>query len=449
VDGDIEVAEVHTPLLEGYAGVFYTDEDRIEISEDLDELTIVHEASHAWFNSNLWVGRWINEGFADEYASRVLDEVSVGGLRPDTVSPTSDGAIDLNLWSHPGRIADDETDKREHFGYEASWTVVQSLVDEIGEESMRAVLRAAHANQTAYLGTGEPETVTIKNDWRRFLDLLQEMGGSDGAEEAFRRWVITTDQEALLDSRREARAAYASLLDAGKGWLPGYVIRDPLGRWEFNRATTGIEEASAILALRDDIDTRALELGVAPPGSLRAAYEGAAEDLGSVRDLAVAQLATATDLDAAADLVAADRDVFTSIGLIGEDPAAALSAASAAFSAGDTTSADAAADTVAARMTGAADAGRTRAIVGGLGGAALLGLGAGGAVAVYRRRRVGVVGELPPFVLAAEAAPTTGTDSPDEPSSVADPYATLGDPRPPEPLGDGPAEPGHAEGDDR
>ena len=42
--------EVHTPLLEGYAGFFYTDEDRIEISEDLDELTIIHEASHAWFN---------------------------------------------------------------------------------------------------------------------------------------------------------------------------------------------------------------------------------------------------------------------------------------------------------------------------------------------------------------------------------------------------------------
>ena len=172
VEGDIEVAEVHTPLLEGYAGVFYTDEDRIEISEDLDELTIIHEASHAWFNSNLWVGRWINEGFADEYAARVLDEVSIGGLRPDTVSPTSDGAIELNLWTHPGRIADADTDQREHFGYEASWTVVRTLLDEIGEESMRAVLAASNANQAAYRGAGETETVTIKNDWRRFLDLL-------------------------------------------------------------------------------------------------------------------------------------------------------------------------------------------------------------------------------------------------------------------------------------
>ncbi len=448
VEGDLEVAEVHTPLLEGYAGVFYTGEDRIEISEDLDELTIVHEASHAWFNPNLWVGRWINEGFADEYAARVLDEVSDGGFRPDTVSPTSDGAIDLNLWSHPGRIADDETDQREHFGYEASWTVVRTLLDEIDEESMRAVLSAANASEAAYRGAGEPETVTIKNDWRRFLDLLEEAGGSDGAEETFRRWVVSTEQEALLDTRREARAAYASLLDAGDGWLPGYVIRDPLGRWEFGRATSGIADASAILTLRDDIAARAAELAVVPPTSLRAAYEGATEDLRTVRDLATAQLATATDLVAAADLADAERDVLTSIGLIGEDPGAMLSAASAAFAGGDTAGADAAADSVTALMTGAPDAGRTRALVGGLAGVGVLALGGGGVVAIYRRRRTSVV-ESVPFALVGDPATAPAALTPDEPSSGADPYATLGDPRPPEPIGDRPVDPGHAEGDDR
>ena len=265
VEGDIEVAEVHTPLLEGYAGVFYTDEDRIEISEDLDELTIVHEASHAWFNSNLCVGRWINEGFADEYASRVLDEVSVGGLRPDAVSPTDDGAIDLNLWSHPGRIADDETDKREHFGYEASWTVVQSLVDEIGEESMRAVLSAANANQTAYPGAGEPETVTIKNDWRRFLDLLEEAGGSDDAEGTFRRWVVSTDQEALLDARRGTRAwpmprcwrparagcrATSSAIRSGAGSSAGRRRPSTRRRRSLRSATTSTPGPPSLASLR-------------------------------------------------------------------------------------------------------------------------------------------------------------------------------------------------------
>ncbi len=50
VDGALSVSEVHTPLLEGYAGFYDAESDKITISEDLDDLTIVHEASHAWFN---------------------------------------------------------------------------------------------------------------------------------------------------------------------------------------------------------------------------------------------------------------------------------------------------------------------------------------------------------------------------------------------------------------
>ena len=136
VEGDIEVAEVHTPLLEGYAGVFYTDEDRIEISEDLDELTIVHEASHAWFNADLFVGRWINEGFADEYASRVLDEVSVGGLGPGR------GLADVDGRDRAQRLGASRPDRRRRDRATASTSAtrrrgrsIRALVDEIGEDA--------------------------------------------------------------------------------------------------------------------------------------------------------------------------------------------------------------------------------------------------------------------------------------------------------------------------
>jgi hypothetical protein len=458
VDGEMEVAEVHTPLLEGYAGVFYTDEDRIEISEDLDELTIIHEASHAWFNPNLFVGRWINEGFADEYAARVLDEVSVGGLRPDAVSPSSEGAVELNLWEHPGRIDDEETDQREHYGYEASWTVIRTLLDEIGEESMRKVLAAADASHTAYVGAGDPETVTIKNDWRRFLDLLEEAGGSDRAEEEFRHWVVAPEQEQQLDSRRQAREAYAALLDAGAGWRPGYVVRDPMGRWEFARATGEIAAATEILATRDRVAALSAELGVAPPGSLRVAYEEAADSLDAARELANDHLATAMALDAAADRVAAERDVFTSLGLIGEDPAGGLTGATAAFSTGDSDAASSGAAAVGSLVTGAADVGRTRALAGGLAGASVLALGAGGAYAMHRRRQSRVLGPALVNVRSldeqAVAPAFASPDAPQDSSSVSPPnppdsYATLGDPRQAEPDADAPAPPGDAQGDDR
>jgi hypothetical protein len=45
VTSQLVVTEVYSPLLEGYAGIYYTAEDRIEISEDLDDLVIVHELS--------------------------------------------------------------------------------------------------------------------------------------------------------------------------------------------------------------------------------------------------------------------------------------------------------------------------------------------------------------------------------------------------------------------
>ena len=58
-------------------GIFYTFEERIEISEDLDPVTIIHEASHAWFNAGLFTERWIFEGLAQEYAWRA--QLAVGG----------------------------------------------------------------------------------------------------------------------------------------------------------------------------------------------------------------------------------------------------------------------------------------------------------------------------------------------------------------------------------
>ena len=441
VEGEIEVAEVHTPLLEGYAGVFYTNRDLIEISEELDELTIIHEASHAWFNSDLFVGRWINEGFADEYGSRVLDEVSVGGLRPRGLTPTSEGAVRLNDWSHPGRIADEETDARESFGYEASWTVIRDLVEEIGEEEMRAVFEAADARLTAYVGGREPEAVAIQNDWRRFLDLLESVGGSTGAEELFRRWVVTTEQEAALDERARLRQAYADLVAAGDGWLPGYAIREPLGQWQFSRAGERIEVAGRILADRGRIATLAAELGVDPPGSLRAAFEGAATEDELDRALALAgeQLEVATALQETDAAVAAGRDPFTIIGLIGEQPEVDLETATTRFASGSENRAAADAAAIRALLDTADDTGRGRTLAGGGVALAVGGLGAV-AVAMRRRPRSAVPETGPPG--ASEMPATDGSIEGDAGADETRPYATLGGRWTSEPATDrSPAEP--------
>lgn len=445
---ELEVAEVHTPLLEGYAGVFYSGENRIEISEELDELTILHEASHAWFNGALFEGRWINEGLADEYAARVLDDVSVGGLAPEPVSRDDPAAVPLDQWLHPGRIADAETAAREHYGYEASWRVIRDLVAEVGEEGMRDVFAAADAGLTAYAGAGPREPVFGPADWRRFLDLLEEVGGSTTAEPLFRRWVVAPWQVEILGERLTVRAAYAALVEAGAGWRPGFPIRDRMARWDFVGANLQIGRARAVLATRDEIAAVAGRLGLRPPVSVRRAYEGSAT-LERVAELAAEQLAALAALDAAGRAVAAERDPFASLGLLGEDPAAALAAARADFEADRMAATGAAAAEVSALVAGAAETGRGRALAGGGIGGALAVAGAGVAIALRRRRRAAFESATAAPTAIAAGLAATG----DEPSALAgvpagaDPYATLGPPHPEAAADERPAGPERGGGD--
>jgi hypothetical protein len=420
VTGDLGVYEVHTPLLEGYAGVYYTESDRIEIGEDLDDLTILHEASHAWFNGDLFSGRWIAEGFADEYASIVLRELGLGRPAPDSVSPSAAAAVRLNAWQHPGRIDDQTTDDRESYGYNASWTTMRALVEEIGIDGMRKVIGAAASKRTAYPGTGAPETVAGVTDWRRFLDLLEEVGGAAGAEALFRRWVTEPHQDEILDDRAAARAAYAALVEAGDGWLAPYAVRSKLDGWDFGRAEAAIDEAEEVLVSREAIEQRVTTLGIVPTGKLEAAYESATVDLADARELAEEQLATLDALAVARGALARERGVFTTIGLIGADPEAEFAAAAAAFEQDDLVNAAEDAADVRTTVEGASEVGRGRAVTAGAaaGGAFVLGTGA---IFVARRRRRGRVEAANTF----EAVPRSGSTD----AGATGPYATLpGDP---------------------
>lgn len=428
VVGDLSVFEVHTPLLEGYAGVFFQGQDKIEVSEDLDDLTIIHEASHAWFNSDLFDGRWINEGLADAYAARTLGHLGDGPWEPEAVSPTDRAAVRLVDWVHPGRITDDVTDAREQYGYNASWTVMRSILTEIGEPGMQDVFKAAQSHQIAYVGAGTPETMTGSNDWRRLLDLLDEVGHSQRSDDLFRRWVVTPAQADTLDQRAAARTAYAALVSAGGDWRAPYYVRGPLSDWSFQAATDRIAEATALLGRRDGIASIAARLGLSVPGDLRGAYETARDSLDEANHIADRETAAARALATATEAVGAPRAPLVTLGLLGAAPEADLAAARSAFSAG-TVDAQAEAMAVTALIDRAVSVGRARfiaAIV--VAAVVLLAL----AVVMIRRRR----GQRLASGLAATGAaegPGGGDLSGEGDVSVAAadgdaPYATLADP---------------------
>ena len=418
VTGDLSVFEVHTPLLEGYAGVFFQGQDKIEISEDLDDLTIIHEASHAWFNSDLFDGRWINEGLADTYAAKTLDGIGMGGWAPNHVSPTDRAAVRLVDWVHPGRITDETTDAREQYGYDASWTVMSSLLVDVGSPQMRHVLTAAQDHQIAYVGIGDPETVSGANDWRRLLDLLNEVGRSHIADDVFRRWVVNDAQAEDLDARAAARTAYAALVKAGADWRAPFYVRGAMSDWDFAAATTRITEATAVLARRDAIAAIAGPLGVTPPSGLRTAYQTAHDSLDDANHVADTEMAAARALATATEAVGAPRAPLVVLGLLGTAPEAGLTAARSAFGAG---AADAAtqATAVTALIDGAVSIGRGR-LLAGIAVLVLLVVVLVIATVVLRRRRQRrrALG----LALAGSDSTLTGAGS-----EAATPYATLAD----------------------
>jgi hypothetical protein len=423
---DLNIRERYTPALEGYAGIFFQEEQRIDVSEDLDPVIIVHEASHAWFNDLLFSERWIYEGLAQEYAWRV--QQAVGGddggaaAYPD---PNDPGYVLLHEWTFPRVIRDQETDDRERYGYQASFWVIHNVVTAVGVEHMREVFASADAQTTAYPGAGRAEAVP-RAGWKTFLDLVERIERPDSLEfdDMLRDLVLTPGEADQLADRATARKAYRALLDAGDGWLPGWYVRRSMGEWRFDVAQSHIAEAQTVLDLRGQVDAAAAALELEPNGALRDAYEGAQAGFADATAVAQAELDALSAIADARTKVEAEPDLVSTIGLLGETPDAPYAAARGAFEGGDMAMARTSALAAAALVTGAAAVGQGRlAIAIGIAVALLL-LVIVMAVLVRRRRRRAVAlaaGATFETVALEAGAPEPGAPEP----APGEPYATL------------------------
>ncbi len=423
VSGELVVTEVSSGEIAGYAGSYDSIDEEIQISEDLDEHVIVHEAAHAWFNRGMFAQRWITEGLADAYAASVVAALNDGKpLDPEPVGPFDRVAFRLNAWPPPSRI-DDDTSKSEAYGYDASWTVMRDLVNEMTEARMRDVFDAAAAETLTYVGAGPAETSDLSRDWRGFLDLTEDVGGSTEATALFEKWVVTTTEKPELAARATARARYKALVETGGDWLPGIVIRKPMGGWKFKDAEGAMASAETVVADRDGLRAIVTELGLAFPAALEPAYELAdsSDDLAAL-DARIADWVTATaSLRAARDALAVEREPLVVLGLYGSQPDAGYASGLSAWAAGDDAGAVSGSAATMAALAGAAEIGRSRAIQAGLAVIVamlvvlLVAIVATWLVSRYRRRAPVAAAPLALAVGSAGEAAAGGTDS----------YATL------------------------
>lgn len=384
IDEPVDVRESHTPYLYGYAGWFSISTNDLEVGEDLDIDTALHELSHAWF-SDLWFSeRWLVEGFAQVYASKGVEELGGTPLKPRAIFTDVVSAVLLNEWGEPSFSPDEDSAAREEWGYNASFYIVLQIAEELGDDNMRAVLNAVANDLTAYPGDGTPEKSATTTDWRRFLDLVEQIGGSAETAELLEKYVLTSSDISSLDDRTAARAKYHELLEHGGEWAAPVVVRNRMAAWNFERATELMLAAEEVLELRAQLDARANDLETAyPVNDLERLYEDSDDTLDEAKAATQEYIHTADALLAAIARDAEGDGFFGSIGLIGADLAGPLAEAKEAFAAGDHARARDLALGVIDQIDDAVGAGQIRVfIVGGALAVAVL-----ATVVIIRRRR--------------------------------------------------------------
>jgi hypothetical protein len=330
---DLVVTETVTPYLYGYGGWYRRGDNTIEIGDALDPRVIVHEMSHVWLNDLLFDERWIDEGLAQEYAARAIAK-SGGKLEsPKGINTRDAGVVRLQEWPQVN-LQDEISRARETYGYNASWFVVRRLTTEIGMTGMRRVIVAASSEAMPYLGSKNPQAAAGAGTWKRFLDYLDETGGSKAADALFATYVAPKSDTALAE-RKQARAAYAQFVARSGGWTPPLVIRQAMTDWNFGFAGRQIDRAKSVTTVRDAIEKTVRPLGLHTPASLKQAYQDEATELSLVRKTANDELSAATELVSASDAVNGQHGLFTKIGLIGAKHHADLSRAQQSFETGN------------------------------------------------------------------------------------------------------------------
>lgn len=347
VSSELTITESSAPHVYGYGGWYDAVTHVIEINDELDPVVVLHELSHAWFNRRLTTERWFTEGLAELYAHRALAELEESASSPEPLPSDHPGAQPLLTWEQvPFASAD-----ADEYVYTTAWWLLDQVYDEVGASGMSAVLNAAADRQIPYRARpeAEPEEVTGRVDWRRVLDLMQEVAGSDAALDLFREHVLGPDELPLLDDRDEARSSYAGFVDSAGGWPAPLELREAMTLWRFDEVDALVAEARQVLHQRDDVVAVISAYGVDELPALEASY-GAATVIADVAADAEAYVLAAETIAAAQQRDGGVGGVLTEVALLGASVDARLTAAAESLAAGDPEAAEGAAARVLAEV---------------------------------------------------------------------------------------------------
>jgi len=351
----------------GYAGLFDPAQGLVEVAYYADDLVVLHEAAHAWFNGSLLADRWADEAFASYYGLAAAKALKVAGTGSALTKELRKSAIPLNAWGPVGK----ETGTVEDYGYAATLELAKAIAERAGPDGLRAVWADAAGRVGAYqpepanaaagvASSAEPEKIAGPPDWRALLDLLEaETPASYG--DLWRTWVARNEDLPLLADRGDARLRYDTVVEQAADWRLPRPIRDAMRAWRFDEATTLLDAAADVLTRRAAIGSAAAIAGLTPPTTLRDAFQ-ATDGFTAALDEAVAEVAAIARYQAAVDAEPVTSDLVVQAGLWGSTPEVDLAKARTSFAAGDLASTATSADAARSAWTSAADVGRGRVV---------------------------------------------------------------------------------------
>jgi hypothetical protein len=340
------------------AGRFDPRDPRIEIAYYAGPEVVLHELAHTWFNGGLLQDRWANEAFASLYAEQAAAALGEPLGSPELTPELEASKLPLNAWGLPGEAPP----AVEAYGYAASLDLARAIAARAGADGLAGVWTAIERGDVAY---GQASGAESPADWRTLLDLLEERTGLNFSD----LWladVVRPEEAGLIYARASARREYASLVTASGDWTVPATIRASMRAWQFDAARASMAKATETIAARDRLRQAAAAAGLATPESGEVAFAGGQLDVAAA-DIGAAQSAAGA-IAAAGRARPADPGPLAELGLLGTDPAAALRSARAAFEAGDSATAYAAAADAEMAWRTAEDVGRGR-IFGSLAGA--------------------------------------------------------------------------------
>ena len=241
-------------------------DEPVVVPRDYDEVAMAITVAKAWLRDGPFDDIDIERGLAADLGTEALRRAR--GTETTPAEPTEGGLTEL------------VNDER------AFW-VVHQVSEELGYDGIRALLQMASDNETAYVGEGDPErSVTIPNDWRRFVDLAEQRLGSEIVADLVGEHIVTGADAALLTARADAVAAYEDIVDRADTAAP-IGIRDRMTNWEFDEADSLLARAAEVLDERDRVVALAESKGQDPALPLGEAWATAATvgDFDAVQDL--------------------------------------------------------------------------------------------------------------------------------------------------------------------